>query len=88
MSQNRLGRLTAMDPATMKGVIDRLQRRGLIAKRPDPDDRRRTNWRLTADGERLRAASIGAGIQTTRDTLAPLSATEQAKLLELLGRIT
>ena len=88
VSQNRLGRLTAMDPATMKGVIERLQRRGLIAKRADPDDRRRTNWRLTAEGERLRAASIGAGIQTTKDTLAPLSPAEQAKLIELLDRIT
>ena len=34
VSQNRLGRLTAMDPATMKGVIERLERRGLARQDP------------------------------------------------------
>ena len=36
VSQNQLGRLTAMDPATMKGVIDRLRGRSLIVSKPDP----------------------------------------------------
>ena len=40
-SQNHLGRLTAMDAATMQGVIKRLIARDLIARRPDLDDRRR-----------------------------------------------
>src|ERR1700678_862928 len=40
-SQNRLGRLTAMDAATIKGVIDRLTARGFTTIRPDPDDARR-----------------------------------------------
>ena len=35
-SQNRLGRLTAMDAATIKGVVDRLIERRLIETRPDP----------------------------------------------------
>src|SRR5271155_1555391 len=40
-SQNRLGRRTAMDAATIKGVVDRLGKRGLIETRPDPEDGRR-----------------------------------------------
>ena len=87
VSQNRLGRLTAMDPATMKGVIGRLQGRGLIRRSHDPGDRRRTLWRLTPDGEALLAASIAAGKRTTADTLAPLSAQEQAVLLDLLRKL-
>ena len=35
-SQNRLGRLTAMDAATIKGVIDRLILRGFTETQPDP----------------------------------------------------
>ena len=38
VSQNHLGRLTAMDAATMQGVIKRLGLRGLIVRRPDPKD--------------------------------------------------
>ncbi|MBN9002075.1 MAG: MarR family transcriptional regulator, partial [Rhizobiales bacterium] len=40
-SQNQLGRLTAMDVATIKGVIDRLTARGLTETGPDPRDGRR-----------------------------------------------
>ena len=41
ISQNHLGRETAMDAATIKGVIDRLRKRGLINSRADPGDSRR-----------------------------------------------
>ena len=36
VTQNRLGRLTAMDRATIKGVVERLRDRDLIAGSPDP----------------------------------------------------
>src|SRR5258708_27561109 len=36
-SQNQLGRLTAMDVATIKGVIDRLTARGLTETSSDPE---------------------------------------------------
>jgi len=88
VSQNRLGRLTAMDPATMKGVIGRLHRRRLIARKPDPADRRRTLWRLTPAGRGLLKRAIAAGNQTSAETLAPLGAGEQKTLLDLLARLT
>lgn len=88
VSQNHLGRLTAMDPATMKGVIGRLHRRRLIARKPDPADRRRTLWRLTPSGRGLLGRTIAAGNRTTTETLAPLAAGEQKTLLGLLGRLT
>src|SRR3546814_4425941 len=40
LSQNRLGRLAAMDPATIQGVIRRLHERGFIERLADPTDRR------------------------------------------------
>ena len=88
VSQNRLGRLTAMDPATMKGVIGRLHKRRLIAREPDPVDRRRTLWRMTAAGRRLLDGAIAAGVETTDKTLAPLGAKDRATLLALLARLT
>ncbi len=88
VSQNRLGRLTAMDPATMKGVIGRLQARALIASKPDTTDRRRTLWRLTESGARTLAQALPAGIDTTEETLAPLNEEERQVFLELLARLT
>src|SRR5260370_34783935 len=52
-SQNQLGRLTPMDVATIKGVIDRTPARGLTETRPDPGDRRRLLVSLTRAGRQL-----------------------------------
>lgn len=88
ISQNHLGRLTAMDPATSQGVIRRLHAHGLINVRPDPDDRRRTLLSLSAAGKRVLPAAIARGRDITRTTLAPLAEDEQAALLALLKRLT
>ena len=54
-SQNQLGRLTAMDASTIKGVIDRLTARGFTLTRSDPADSRRLLVDLTRDrGRNLR----------------------------------
>ena len=42
-SQNHLGRLIYLDASTIKGVVDRLRLRGLVATCNDPNDRRRKN---------------------------------------------
>ena len=87
VSQNRLGRRTAMDAATIKGVIDRLTRRGLTETCPDPEDRRRLLVALTADGRDLVTRTETAAARITEDTLAPLARAERAVLLDLLNRL-
>ncbi len=88
VSQNLLGRLTAMDPATMKGVIGRLHGRRLIARKADASDRRRTLWSLTVTGGRLLGEAIEAGLETSSQTLAPLNPKERKTLQKLLSRLT
>jgi MarR family transcriptional regulator, lower aerobic nicotinate degradation pathway regulator len=86
-SQNLLGRLTAMDAATIKGVIDRLTKRGLTRTRPDPVDGRRLLVTLTERGVALyeRAKPIAARI--TEQTLNRLNERERAELVALLARL-
>lgn len=86
-SQNRLGRLTAMDRATIKGVIDRLTRRGLTYTEPDPEDARMLMVSLTAAGRELALLAIPTAARITEATLEPLNAEERAKLLTLLNRL-
>ena len=87
-SQNHLGRLTAMDAATMQGVIKRLIARGLIERRPDPGDRRRLLLTLSAAGRKLAARAEGLGLEISDRTLEPLSAAERETFLRLLRRLS
>lgn len=86
-SQNLLGRLTAMDVATIKGVVDRLSRRGLLDTVPAPDDARRRLVRLTEEGERFVAAGTPTAVAITEETLAPLTPKERATLGALLAKL-
>ena len=87
-SQNHLGRATAMDAATIKGVVDRLAKLGSATTSADPADRRRLTVALTPAGEVLFRARMETALQVSRDTLAPLSADEADQLKSLLARLT
>lgn len=87
VSQNALGRATAMDAATVKGVVDRLRARGLVASARDGEDRRRI---LLAPTEAGRSAFEDARADAHRisaETLAPLAPAERAAFLRLLARL-
>lgn len=87
VSQADLGRATGMDAATVKGVVDRLEARGLVATAPCAEDGRRVLVRLTVEGARLFAALAPRARSITAETLAPLSAAEGASLLRLLRKM-
>lgn len=87
LSQNLLGRETAMDAATIKGVVDRLARQGLVETSSDPEDRRRLIVDLTSAGRALFVAKIETAIAVSAKTLAPLSPAERDQLLSLLARL-
>ncbi|MEQ8818554.1 MAG: MarR family transcriptional regulator [Thalassobaculum sp.] len=86
-SQNHLGRLTAMDPATVQGVVQRLEKRGLVDREPDPDDRRRTRLKLSAAGAELVAKHTADGARVTARTLEPLTDEEAESFLALLRKL-
>jgi MarR family transcriptional regulator, lower aerobic nicotinate degradation pathway regulator len=87
VSQAELGRATAMDAATIKGVTDRLESRGLVETAPCGDDRRRVLVRLTAEGARLFAGLAPRAVEITGETLAPLMPGERSDLLRLLRKL-
>src|SRR5215510_11910137 len=86
-SQNLLGRHTAMDVATIKGVIDRLTARGLTETSPDPEDGRRLLVSLTRSGQQLVEKAAPAAVAITKETLAPLDAKERETLTALLNKL-
>ena len=86
-SQNQLGRLTAMDVATIKGVIDRLTARGLTETSQDPEDGRRLLVSLTRAGQQIAEKVAPNALAITRETLAPLDAKERETLIALLSKL-
>ncbi|MGY4459604.1 DNA-binding MarR family transcriptional regulator [Bradyrhizobium sp. LB13.1] len=78
-SQNQLGRLTAMDVATIKGVIDRLTARGLTETSQDPEDGRRLLVSLTRAGQQLAEKVAPSALAITRETLARRSTLRSAR---------
>lgn len=88
VTQNRLGRLVAMDPATAQGVMKRLALRGLLRTEKDPMDRRTVVLSITPEGELLVERARAAGQRANQALMQDLDVTEQALLLALLRRIT
>jgi DNA-binding MarR family transcriptional regulator len=88
LSQNLLGRETGMDGATVKGVVDRLSRQGLVTTAPDPEDRRRLTVTLSAAGATLFRATKEQALAVSDRTLGPLSDAERQVLMGLLLRLT
>jgi MarR family transcriptional regulator, lower aerobic nicotinate degradation pathway regulator len=86
-SQNLLGRQTAMDVATVKGVIERLVRNGYVATDADLSDRRRLIVSLTEVGRALYERKVASAAEVSGETLLPLKANERAMLLRLLKRL-
>jgi MarR family transcriptional regulator, lower aerobic nicotinate degradation pathway regulator len=87
VSQNQLGRLTAMDPATIQGVIQRLEARKLLERHPDPKDRRCTLLSLTEEGRALLTDALVRARRITEATLAPLQPAERQAFLALLRKL-
>lgn len=87
-TQNQLGRLTAMDPATIQGVVRRLVARGLVERRPNAADRRVMVLSLTAAGARVAREAVARARDITRATLEPLAPAERVLFVELLRKLS
>jgi DNA-binding MarR family transcriptional regulator len=68
-------------------VVDQLEAKGLVERRPDPADRRATRIRLTGAGVGLRDTVREARRREAGDYFAVLSQPDQAELRRLLTEL-
>jgi DNA-binding MarR family transcriptional regulator len=87
-SQNHLGRLIALDAATIKGVVDRLRARGFVKITTESSDKRRLYIELTERGLDTVRRAEAAGAKITADTLEPLTPAERRSVVSLLRKLT
>ncbi|MGA4845537.1 MarR family winged helix-turn-helix transcriptional regulator [Streptomyces sp. G5(2025)] len=88
VAQAELGRSVLLDPKDMVGVINDLQAGGFVDRAPDPKDRRKNAITITAEGRRLLARCARAAERANDALLAPLSADERERFLQMLTRIS
>ena len=72
----------------MTNRVDRLVRKGLVERLPDPADRRGVQVRLTASGRAAVDGAIDALLEHEHDLLAGLSAAEQTSLANALRTLS
>lgn len=82
----RLAQSLACDASNVTGLVDRLESRGLLERRPSAEDRRVKVLVLTAAGARIRM-QLQKRLQAPSDPFRRLSAADQRTLVRILERL-
>ena len=87
LSPAGLAERTAVTRATITGLVDTLERDGLVSRAPDSEDRRRMTVELTARGERLVERILPEHFRRMAWLMAPLTERERSTLVRLLTKV-
>jgi MarR family transcriptional regulator for hemolysin len=87
ISQVALASCIDTDPMTLSGILDRLEKRGLIERYSDPNDSRAKLARMTAAGDELVETARHVGTTMYQNSLSGLSEVEQEHVRAGLTRI-
>ncbi|MEU6115122.1 MarR family transcriptional regulator [Streptomyces sp. NPDC047117] len=86
LPMRRIAQRLKCEPSNITGIVDRLESRGLVERRPDPADRRVKLAAPTEEG-RATAQELRAALGFAREPLGGLTVTERTVLKELLRRM-
>ena len=87
LDQRSLASTIGFDTSTIGGVIDRLEKRGLITRRASPTDRRVRLLEVTAAGGALLDEVIPAMLKAQKRILAPLPAADRPRFRAMLKTV-
>ncbi|MFD4973938.1 MarR family winged helix-turn-helix transcriptional regulator [Streptomyces sp. NPDC058424] len=86
LSAGELGELTGLAPASVTGLIDRLERKGFARRVKDPQDRRRVNVEIDPATNAQFAPLFASFAAQLADLYAEYSDAELAVILDFLHR--
>ena len=87
LTPTELARRRMMTSGGMTPVIDRLERRGLVSRAPNPDDRRGSLVELTDAGRKVVDEAMAQHARVEHDLVGGLSAAERKQLAGLLRKL-
>lgn len=88
LTAGQLAALLHVDPGTVSASLNRLQRKGLVKRRPDPRDRRRASLGLTAKGRALDRPADGTVEAAVERLLEATHEQDLAAMVRVVGRLT
>ncbi|GAA2521504.1 MarR family winged helix-turn-helix transcriptional regulator [Streptomyces longisporus] len=86
LPMRKLAQKLKCEPSNVTGIVDRLESRGLVERRPDPADRRVKLAAATQEGRRV-AKNLRESLRFAREPLAGLGREERLALRGLLQRM-
>jgi MarR family transcriptional regulator, transcriptional regulator for hemolysin len=86
-TQSELAEMLEVEKATAARMVDRMERKGWVERRPDAADRRVNRLHLTAEAELLQVQLAQIADRTVDDALALLSARERDQFTEWMRRV-
>lgn len=87
LNPTALYRESLLSSGAITNRIDRVEREGLVKRRPDPNDRRGTIVQLTAKGRKLADRAIKVHFEALTETLSGLDRAEREQLAALLSKL-
>jgi DNA-binding MarR family transcriptional regulator len=88
LSQQELGDRLQIPRSRMVAIVDELEGRGLLERRPNPTDRRVRELHLTDAGRQLLDKAFQAAVAYEQQVSSPLDPKERDQLLDLLERVS
>jgi DNA-binding MarR family transcriptional regulator len=82
-----LAEMCGVTRATMTGLVDTLERDGLVKREADTHDRRMMTVHLTTKGHAQMSAILPGHFKRIAAIMQPLSSAERRTLTQLLGKI-
>ena len=87
LTTGALALAVALSPATLTGILDRLEVRGLVSRERRPEDKRRVLVSLTTMGKQMAQELPSPMQERFGSLLTELSADEQAAIREALNKV-
>lgn len=87
LSQRALAEAASIEQPTMAATLARMERDGLVVKRPDPGDRRASLYSLAPRGKEMTERVRAAGHAVNAAAMDGLSGAEREAYLDLLGKV-
>ena len=87
ISQHEMAELCGLDPSSLVAVLDGMERRGLLHRQRNPDDRRVQWVRRTGEGDRLFARALPRAQRAEAQQLSALSAADQRQLVAAMRKL-
>ncbi len=87
LTQVELADRMRVEKASLTGVLEGMERRGLILRVRNAEDRRKINITLTVQGRRLKADLLPHAARINRKAARGMTETEAAQLRRLLAKL-